>query len=94
MKTACALNAISYANLTIGLDLKRMRDEAGLSQVQVSRKAKIRPEMLCRIESGRGNPTVATITKIMQAIERLSGKRLIWPHVSTVWRRAASAGSK
>jgi predicted transcriptional regulator len=77
MKTAFALDAISYANLAIGRDLKKMRDEAALSQVQVARKAKIRPEMICRIESGRGNPTVATITRIIKAIERLSGQRLL-----------------
>jgi len=76
MKTV-PLNAISYANLEIGRDLKNMREEAALSQVEVARKATIRPEMLCRIESGRSNPTVATITKIIKAIERLSGQKLL-----------------
>jgi len=76
MKTI-PLDAVSYANLSIGRDLKKMRHEAGLPQAQVARKANIRPEMLCRIESGRGNPTVATITRIVKAIERLSGQRLL-----------------
>jgi predicted transcriptional regulator len=77
MKTAVTFDAISYANLAIGRDLKKMREEAGLSQVHLARKAKIRPEVLCRIESGHGNPTVATITKIVKAIENLSGKSLL-----------------
>jgi predicted transcriptional regulator len=49
-----------------------MRQEAGLSQAEVARKAKIRPEMLCRIESGNGNPTVSTVAKIVRAIKVLS----------------------
>ena len=72
MGTTITLDAISYANLAIGRDLKKMREEAGLAQAAVARKAKIRPEMLCRIEAGRGNPTVATVAKIVKAIERLS----------------------
>lgn len=77
MGTEIVLDAISYANTAIGRDLRKMREEAELSQAEVARKAKIRPEMLCRIEAGRGNPTVATVTKIVKAIERLSGKQLL-----------------
>ena len=66
------MDAISFANLTIGEDLRRMRQEVDLSQAEVARKAKIRPEMLCRIESGNGNPTVATVAKIVHAIKALS----------------------
>jgi predicted transcriptional regulator len=71
------MDAIAYANLSIGEDLRKMRQGASLSQAEVARKAGIRPEMLCRIESGKGNPTVATITRIVKAIERLSGQRLL-----------------
>jgi predicted transcriptional regulator len=66
------MDAVSFANLAIGEDLLKMRQEAGLSQAEVARKAKVRPEMLCRIESGNGNPTVATVTKIVRAIKVLS----------------------
>lgn len=72
MKTSIPLNAVAYANLSIGRDLKRMREEAGFSQVDVAREATIRAPMLCRIEAGQGNPTVGTITKIVKAINRLS----------------------
>jgi predicted transcriptional regulator len=77
MKTALAVDVISHANLAIGRDLRKMREKASLSQVEVARKAKIRPEMLSRIESGHGNPTVATITKIVKALAQLSGLRQV-----------------
>jgi predicted transcriptional regulator len=66
------MDAITFANLEIGKDLLRMRHAAGLSQVEVARKAKIQPGMLCRIESGNGNPTVSTVAKIVRAIKELS----------------------
>lgn len=66
------MDAVTFAKLAIGEDLLRMREEGGLSQVEVARKAKMRPEMLCRIESGNGNPTVSTVAKIVRAIKTLS----------------------
>lgn len=66
------VNAVQFANMTIGKDLLKMRQAAGLTQAQVARKAKMRPEMLCRIELGNGNPTVSTVTKIVKAIESMS----------------------
>jgi len=75
MDTRIMLGAVNYANMAIGRDLKNMREELGFSQAEVARKARIRPEMLCRIEAGHGNPTVATITRIVKAIERISGDK-------------------
>jgi predicted transcriptional regulator len=72
MNTQVTMDAVSFANAAIGDDLRRMRQEADLSQAEVARKAKIRPEMLCRIESGNGNPTVSTVAKIVRAIKALS----------------------
>lgn len=66
------MDAVSFSNVAVGNDLRRMRLDAYLSQVDVARKAKIRPEMLCRIESGNGNPTVSTVAKIVRAIKALS----------------------
>lgn len=66
------VDAVTYANISIGRKLRSMREEAGLSQAAVAKKAKIRPEMLCRIEVGKGNPTVGTVSKIVKAIETLS----------------------
>lgn len=72
MATGIPLDAVSYANMAIGKDLRRMREESGLSQVLVARKVGVNRSMLCRIESGNGNPTVGTVFKIVKAIEALS----------------------
>jgi predicted transcriptional regulator len=72
MNTSTMMDAVTFANLAIGDDLVRMRQGSNLSQAEVARKAKIRPEMLCRIESGNGNPTVSTVAKIVRAIKLLS----------------------
>lgn len=66
------MDAVTFANASIGRKLRRRREESGLSQAEVARKAKIRAEMLCRIESGDGNPTVSTVAKIVRAIKALS----------------------
>lgn len=72
MGTNAVMDAVTFANLAIGEDLLNMRQAVGLTQAEVAKKAKIRPEMLCRIESGNGNPTVSTVTKIVRAIRALS----------------------
>ena len=72
MATTVRVDAFEFMRTSIANNLRRLREEAGLSQSEVARKAKIRPEVLCRLEAGHGNPTVATVAKIVKAIERLS----------------------
>lgn len=67
-------DAIAYARVSIAKGLRRQRLEAGLTQAEVARRAGIRSETLSRLENGRGNPTVATVSKIVRAIER-AGRR-------------------
>lgn len=67
-----AVDAVDYANASIGADLKARRQAANLTQNEVAAKASIRPETVSRIESGRGNPTVGTIRKILSAIRKAS----------------------
>lgn len=62
------LDVIEYANHSIGRTLRARRVAAGLSQREVARRARIQPAVLCRLERGSGNPTVATIEKVMKAI--------------------------
>lgn len=68
------VDAIEYITWSIGRDLRRQREAAGLSQAEVARRAGIRPETLSRLERGRGNPTVATVSRVVRAIQR-TGRR-------------------
>jgi DNA-binding XRE family transcriptional regulator len=64
------VDAVEYATWSIGRDLRRQRLAAGLTQAEVARRAGIRVETLSRLENARGNPTVATVSKIVRAINR------------------------
>ncbi len=64
------VDAVDYARESIGRGLRRDRLKAGLTQSTVAGRAGIRGETLSRIESGRGNPTVATLKAITRALGR------------------------
>lgn len=49
-------------------DILRARRKLGLSQVELARRAGIRPETLNRIEQSRNKPSVPTIAKIDRAL--------------------------
>ncbi len=61
-------DAVNFATESIGRDLHQKRGVAGLSQAELAAKAGIRAETLSRLENGRGNPTVATVKKILRAL--------------------------
>lgn len=63
------VDAIEFMKASIGRNLRTMREERGLSQSEVAMRAHMRPEVLCRLENGKGNPTVATIRRIVKAIQ-------------------------
>src|SRR5229473_8507377 len=50
-------------------NILRARRKLGLSQVELARRAGIRPETLNRIEQGRNKPSVPTIAKIDRALK-------------------------
>ena len=62
------LDAVRFANESIGRDLARLRREASLSQTEVASRAGIRAETLSRLENGQANPTVATVRRILRAL--------------------------
>lgn len=68
------IDAVSFASTSIGKDLRKRREAAGLQQIDVARRAHIRPETLSRIEHGHGNPTVRFIRGILRAIEYLKSR--------------------
>ncbi len=62
--------AVEYARASLARKIIRERVAAGLSQRELARRAGVRPETLCRIETGKHTPTVPTIDKIDRALKR------------------------
>ena len=62
--------AKDYLRVSIARDIIRERVAAGLSQKQLAKLAGIRVETLCRIETGKHTPSVATIDKIDRALKK------------------------
>ncbi len=52
----------------VGLTLKRLREAQGLSQVAVAAKARLTREHLNRLEAGRYQPTLGTLTRLAKAL--------------------------
>jgi DNA-binding XRE family transcriptional regulator len=55
-------------------NILRARRKLGLSQVELARRAGIRPETLNRIEQGRNKPSVPTIARIDRALREAGDK--------------------
>jgi len=54
----------------VGRDILRARRKLGLTQVDLARRAGIRPETLNRIEQGKHSPSVVTVEKIDRALKK------------------------
>lgn len=68
--------AVEYARASLARKIIRERVAAGLSQRELAKRAGVRAETLCRIETGKHIPTVPTIERIDQALKRAAkGKR-------------------
>jgi DNA-binding XRE family transcriptional regulator len=63
------LDAVDWARASLARKIIRRRRAAGLTQVELSRRAGVRPETLNRVEKGRTTPSVATIAKLERALE-------------------------
>jgi DNA-binding XRE family transcriptional regulator len=62
--------AVEYTRASIARSLVRDRVAAGLSQKELAQRAGIRMETLCRIETGKHTPSVATLQKLDRALKR------------------------
>ena len=62
--------AKEYLRASIARDIIRDRVAADLSQQELAKQAGIRVETLCRIETGKHTPSVATIDKIDRALSK------------------------
>ncbi|MCG3179808.1 MAG: hypothetical protein BIFFINMI_02153 [Phycisphaerae bacterium] len=61
--------AVEYARVSLARKIIKARQQAGLTQAALARRAGIRPETLNRIEKGKTSPDTATIAKIERALE-------------------------
>jgi predicted transcriptional regulator len=62
--------AVQYARASLARKLIRDRRRAGLTQIELARRAGIRPETLCRIEKGRSTPDTSTFNRIHRSLRK------------------------
>ena len=60
----------------LGKNIKRIREQKEMSQGDICRAVGLDRAQMSNIEAGRGNPTLATIEKIAQAL-RVSSDELL-----------------
>ena len=65
--------AIEYGRVSLARKIIRARQQAGLTQAELARRAAIRPETLNRIEKGKTTPDTATIVKIDRVLVAAGG---------------------
>jgi transcriptional regulator with XRE-family HTH domain len=63
----------------LGRNVRREREKAGLSQLQLAQRAQINPEGLADVENGRGNPRIGKIIRIATALNMRTGELLAQP---------------
>lgn len=64
--------AVEYARVSLARKLIQRRAETGLSQADLAKLSGVRVETLCRIESGKVSPSVATIERIERGFEKFA----------------------
>jgi DNA-binding XRE family transcriptional regulator len=62
--------AVEYARASLARKIIRDRVAANLSQRQLAIRAGVRVETLCRIETGKHTPSLATINKLDRALKQ------------------------
>ena len=67
--------AVEYARASLARKIIRDRVAVGLTQRELAKRAGIRFEHLCRIETGKHIPTVPTIDKIDRALKQAARRQ-------------------
>lgn len=62
------VDALDFLAWSIGSSLRNKREARRMTQADVARLAKMRPEVLNRLEKGHGNPTVRTVQRVLMAM--------------------------
>lgn len=63
-------------SIKLGKNIKRIREHKKMSQGDICRKLGFDRAQISNIEAGKGNPTLATIEKVAQALEVSSDELL------------------
>ncbi|HEV3418352.1 MAG TPA: helix-turn-helix transcriptional regulator [Pirellulales bacterium] len=61
--------AIEAARVVLARKILRRRRAAGLSQIELAKRAGVRVETLNRLEHAKHSPNVTTVNKIVRALE-------------------------
>lgn len=67
--------AVASARIVLARKLIRRRRAVGLTQKELAKRAGVRVETLNRLEHGKHSPNVATVDKLVRALDRAEGKR-------------------
>jgi DNA-binding XRE family transcriptional regulator len=62
--------AVATMRVMLAQKIIRRRRAVGLSQVELARRARIRPETLNRLEQGKHTASIATVDKLDRALSR------------------------
>jgi DNA-binding XRE family transcriptional regulator len=67
--------AVESARIVLAHKIIRRRRAAGLTQSDLAKRSGVRVETISRLEHGKHSPNVATVDKLVRALDRAEGKR-------------------
>lgn len=76
-------------SLRVGLELRRAREELGITQTELARRLDVKPPYIAAIEAGRRNLTLGQLAKLADALGR--GLDITFPAVAAEYRLASRA---
>ncbi len=70
--------AVEAARVVLARKLMRRRRALGLTQGELAKVARVRVETISRLENGRHSPNVATVDKLVHALDRAEKPKGKW----------------